>query len=630
MANRIGEQSATGVGSKRTATTAPSWVGKRVGRFRLVAELGRGAMGRVFRGEDTLLHRQVALKVLPKFVKRGNKTITVERLIGEARAAATLDHPNVVTVHEVNESGGVYYIAMELLEGGSLRELVKAAGPMDYPRACLMCADAADGLAQAHALGIVHRDVKPANLMLTRSGRCKVVDFGLARMDDASDFAAAIPESVGTPQFIAPELLRGVPASAQSDVYSLGATLWFLLTGHPPFMAQTEADLLRKHLEEPLPDLAALRPDLPPGLIQAVNKAMSKQPADRYESAAQFEKVLRVYTIAPESGTTASLGNLMSINEPAVPEPTYAAVAAPAAMRWRPTPIMLAAAGGGLVVFIVLLIVLLKALQPPPKTNSVAAAPANYLPPQRNESPSASSEQPQPQPQAADASEPPPLAPLRDDAKALSTRALQYARHGQFSQAASDYEKALQVDPSDIWRWYYRGCLAAYMGDQNAYRRTCKGMYQRFAGNSDPTSRDRTAKTSCALENSGIDPKDILVLAQTLPDDGGGNPDLMAWFSMCKGFALYRNGQFQQAIDMLQRAITPDHMPRSPTVLLIQAMAQWKAGQRTEARSTLHQATERLDTSLPKAGIDDLGSGGIENWLMAQTVRRQAEMLIQH
>ena len=624
MANRIGEQSATSVGSKRTATTAPSWVGKRVGRFRLVAELGRGAMGRVFRGEDTLLHRQVALKVLPKFVKRGNKTITVERLIGEARAAATLDHPNVVTVHEVNESGGVYYIAMELLEGGSLRELVKAAGPMDYPRACLMCADAADGLAQAHSLGIVHRDVKPANLMLTRSGRCKVVDFGLARMDDASDFAAAIPESVGTPQFIAPELLRGVPASAQSDVYSLGATLWFLLTGHPPFEARTEADLLRKHLEEPLPDLAALRPDLPPGLIQAVNKAMSKQPADRFQSAAQFEKVLRVYTIAPESGTSTSLGGLMSINEPAVPEPTYAAMPAPAGMGWRPTPVMLAAAGGGLVVFIVLLIVLLKALQPSPKTNSAAAIPANYSPPQRAESSSASPDQSP----APDSSEPPPLAPLREDAKALATRALQYARHGQFSQAASDYEKVLQIDPSDHWRWYYRGMLAAYMGDQTAYRRTCKGMYQRFAGDRDATFRDRTAKTCCALENSGVDPKDILALAQTLPDDGGNNADLAAWFNMCKGFALYRNGQYTQAIDMFQRAITPDSMPRSPTILLLQAMAQWKAGQRTEARSTLHQATERLDASLPKPGIDDLGTS-LENWLMAQTVRRQAEMLIQ-
>jgi len=623
MANRIGEQSATGVGSKRT-TTAPSWVGKRVGRFRLVAELGRGAMGRVFRGEDTLLHRQVALKVLPKFVRRGNKTITVERLISEARAAATLDHPNVVTVHEVNESGGVYYIAMELLEGGSLRDLIKAAGPMDYPRACLMCADAADGLAQAHALGIVHRDVKPANLMLTRSGRCKVVDFGLARMDDASDFAAAIPESVGTPQFIAPELLRGVPASAHSDLYSLGATLWFLLTGHPPFEARTEADLLRKHLEEPLPDLAALRPDLPPGLVQAVNKAMAKQPADRFESTAQFEKVLRVYTIAPESGTATSFGNLMSINEPTVPDPSY--MPAPAAAPWRPTPVMLAAAGGGLVVLVGLLVLLLHVLQPSPTVSSNASQPPAGAAPRAADPAPSGADAP---PQRADVAEAPPLAPLREDAKALSARAAQYARHGQFSQAAADYEKAIQIDPSDLWRWYYRGCLAAYMGDENAYRRTCKGMFQRFAASSDPTTRDRTAKTCCALENCGVDPKEILALAQTLPDDGGGNADFIAWFSMCKGMALYRTGQYQQAIDMLQRAHTPDLMPRSPTVLLVQAMAQWRAGQHAEAQSTLRQATQRLDSSLPKAGIDDLGTG-IENWLMCQTLRRQAEMLVQH
>src|SRR5579864_6649108 len=179
------------------SSAAPAWQGKRVGRFRLVAELGRGSMGRVLRAEDTLLHRQVAIKVLPKVLRRGSKTIAVERLLAEARAAATLDHPHVVTVYEVNESGGVYYIAMELLEGGSLRDIVKAAGPMDYQRACLLCADAADALAQAHASGIIHRDVKPANLLLTRNGRCKVADFGLARIDDAGDLSSVLPESVG-------------------------------------------------------------------------------------------------------------------------------------------------------------------------------------------------------------------------------------------------------------------------------------------------------------------------------------------------------------------------------------------------------------------------------------------------
>jgi serine/threonine-protein kinase len=298
------EEAIAPAGSERPAS--PPWLGKRVGHFKLIGLLGQGAMGRVFRVEDTLLRRFVALKVLPKSIKRGEKVVAIERLIHEAQAVATLDHPNVVTVYEVNESGGVYYIAMELAEGGSLRELVKAAGPLEYTRACLLCADAADALAHAHMLGIVHRDVKPANLMLTRTGRCKVTDFGLARGVENSDLSKPIPEAVGTPQFIAPELLRGDAATAQSDVYSLAATLWYLLTGRAIFDATSTPDLLQKHLDAPVPDITLLRPDVPATLGKAIMKALAKQPEDRFDSIAQFAKVLRVHTIPVESGGSSS------------------------------------------------------------------------------------------------------------------------------------------------------------------------------------------------------------------------------------------------------------------------------------------------------------------------------------
>lgn len=307
-------ESAVGADGK---SSAPAWLGKRVGHFKLIGLLGQGAMGRVFRVEDTLLRRYVALKVLPKSIKRNEKGIAIERLIHEAQACATLDHPNVVSVYEVNEAGGVYYIAMELAEGGSLRELVKAAGPLEFPRACLLCADAADALAHAHSLGIVHRDVKPANLMLTRSGRCKVTDFGLARGLESAELSKPIPEAVGTPQFIAPELLRGESASLHSDIYSLGATLWYLLTGRSVFEATSTADLLQKHLETPIPDLRNLRPDVPVSLSKAIQKALAKKPQDRFESAAQFAKVLRVHTIPVESS-----GSFASGNVPLNPEDT--------------------------------------------------------------------------------------------------------------------------------------------------------------------------------------------------------------------------------------------------------------------------------------------------------------------
>ena len=314
VADPLPIESATGADGK---SSAPAWLGKRVGHFKLIGLLGQGAMGRVFRVEDTLLRRYVALKVLPKSIKRNEKGIAIERLIHEAQACATLDHPNVVSVYEVNEAGGVYYIAMELAEGGSLRELVKAAGPLEFPRACLLCADAADALAHAHSLGIVHRDVKPANLMLTRSGRCKVTDFGLARGLESAELSKPIPEAVGTPQFIAPELLRGKSASLHSDIYSLGATLWYLLTGRSVFEATSTADLLQKHLETPIPDLRNLRPDVPVSLAKAIQKALAKKPQDRFESAAQFAKVLRVHTIPVESS-----GSFASGSVPLNPEDT--------------------------------------------------------------------------------------------------------------------------------------------------------------------------------------------------------------------------------------------------------------------------------------------------------------------
>jgi eukaryotic-like serine/threonine-protein kinase len=308
-AHKLREHSGAGAGASTGAgtTPTPAWMGKRVGRFRLIGLLGQGAMGRVFRAEDTMLRRQVALKVLPKTVKRGQRTVEAERLIREARAAATLEHPNAVQVFEVNEVGGVYYIAMELVEAGSLRDLVEGQGPIDHVRACQLAAEAADALAHAHQMGIVHRDVKPANLLLSRTGRLKVADFGLARVEDASDLSCFLAESVGTPQFVAPEILQGIAATAKSDLYSLGATLWYLLTGKPPFEAGTTEELLHKHVNAPLPNLKKLRPDLPDGLVRAINTSLAKDPACRHGTTEQFASALRVHTI-PVGASTQSLG----------------------------------------------------------------------------------------------------------------------------------------------------------------------------------------------------------------------------------------------------------------------------------------------------------------------------------
>jgi serine/threonine protein kinase len=326
----------TAVGSRSRVILAPKWLGKRVGRFKLLALLGQGAMGRVFRAEDTLMQRHVALKLLPRTVKRGGNSVGGEMLIREARAAASIEHPGAVQIYEINEAGDVYYIAMELLEGGSLRDLVKAAGPLDVTRACLLAAEAAETLSYAHSIGVVHRDVKPANLMLNRAGRCKVVDFGLARVDDPSDLTNFLAESVGTPQFIAPEILTGTPASAQSDMYSLGGTVWYLLTGHPPFEAGTSQELLQKHINCPLADLRSIRPDVPQGLADALARSLAKRPGERYPSMDQFAKVLRVHTI-PLAASAADMEAMATSG--IIPPPAPQAPQFPAASEATAAPV---------------------------------------------------------------------------------------------------------------------------------------------------------------------------------------------------------------------------------------------------------------------------------------------------
>jgi serine/threonine protein kinase len=275
----------------------PKWLGKRVGRFRLIGMIGRGAMGKVFRAEDIQLHRLAALKVIGSRSSRG-KTAgeKLEMLLREARSAAKLEHPNIVTVYEVNSAYDVHFIAMELVEGGNLKDVVQAAGPLDIARACQLVADAADALQHAHEQGVIHRDVKPANLMLTRNGRCKLGDFGLARITDTNDAVDYATGPVGTPQFVAPEVVQGYPATAMSDLYSLGATLFYLLTGSPPFPGENSREVIRKHMEELPPDVRTLRPEVPESLALTIWRSMSKEPAARFETVAHFAMALRQHS----------------------------------------------------------------------------------------------------------------------------------------------------------------------------------------------------------------------------------------------------------------------------------------------------------------------------------------------
>jgi serine/threonine protein kinase len=248
-------------------------------------------MGVVYQAFDPLIEREVAIKVLSPEVARTPSAL--QRFLGEARSIGRLNHPHVVSIYEINEANGIYYIVMELLNGGSVEDLAARTGLLPWQDACRITADAARGLAAAHAAGLVHRDVKPANLMLTASGTVKVVDFGLSKLQDAdhslSDAITRAGQLLGTPHFMSPEQFDGVAVDASTDTYGLGATLFRLLTGRFPFQdSGSIMQLMKAHLLQPVPNASGLVAEIPAECDRMIATAMSKLPADRYRSCNDF------------------------------------------------------------------------------------------------------------------------------------------------------------------------------------------------------------------------------------------------------------------------------------------------------------------------------------------------------
>jgi hypothetical protein len=255
----------------------------RVGNYIIERRLGSGGQADVFLARDVVLRRLVALKVLHRGAALSNP-----KVLDEARLVAKIDHPNIVRMHHVELSEGVWYMAMEYVDGGNLELRVSRAGALEPTRALRYAMVVADALAHAHEIGVVHRDVKPQNLLETRAGVIKLADFGLAGLRQDALETSKPMRILGTPQYLAPEMWLGENATARSDLYGLGATLFFMLAGRPPFAAKNVRDLRAAHLNEQ----PVFPPDVPAASVEIVSRCMAKNPGDRPASARELVEEL--------------------------------------------------------------------------------------------------------------------------------------------------------------------------------------------------------------------------------------------------------------------------------------------------------------------------------------------------
>ncbi len=274
-----------------------------LGKYKLLDHLGTGGMSAVYMAEHVNMQRRVAIKVLPQH--RINDSSYLARFYREARAAAALDHPNIVHAYDVDNQGDTHYLVMEFVQGLDLQQMVKRQGVLSYEAAADYIRQSAEGLAHAHRVGLIHRDVKPANLLVDPQGTVKVLDLGLARFADESQGSLTIAHDenvLGTADYLAPEqALNSHNVDTRADIYSLGCTLYFVLTGHPPFPDGTLPQRLMKHQTEEPASILKDRPDAPPELVTICRKMMSKSPDDRYQTATEASQALTQWLLAREN-----------------------------------------------------------------------------------------------------------------------------------------------------------------------------------------------------------------------------------------------------------------------------------------------------------------------------------------
>ncbi|MEJ2212249.1 MAG: protein kinase, partial [Anaerolineae bacterium] len=320
-------------------------VGQKFGPYEITAKVGEGGMAVVYKGYQQSLNRYVAIKVLRAELAQDKEF--VERFRREALSVADLSHPNILHVYDAGFSDGVYYIVMAYVDGGSLKEMVMR-GPMDMDYAISIVAQVADALQHAHQHGLVHRDVKPNNILMTRDGRPLLTDFGIAKAVHESTGLTRTGTSIGTPEYMAPEQIQGQKVDGRTDIYALGIVLYEMLTGWTPFSTTTPVATLYKQVNEPPPPLRQANINIPTWLEEVVLKALEKSPQDRFQQASDFAEALRQRQ-APASASTPA---------PTVIGRTAPRTEAPSKPRGRLVPVLI----GGIVLLVLALVAIVAAV----------------------------------------------------------------------------------------------------------------------------------------------------------------------------------------------------------------------------------------------------------------------------
>src|SRR5512140_3191403 len=278
-----------------------------LGRYRILGELGRGAMGTVYRALDPLIEREVAIKTLHPNLPADVVAEVRQRFLREAKSAGRLNHPNIVTIFDVGEQDGVAYMAMELLEGRSLQQILAESSRLPFQTIAEIVAQIADALDRAQQLGIVHRDVKPANIVISASGHAKLTDFGVAYVPAST--MTQTGTMIGSPRYMSPEQVLGLPIDPRSDIFSLGVVLYEMLAGRAPFVRPGDSTifpLINRIAAEPHPPVTQLDSSIPAAFEVILCKALAKKPEDRYQRAGEMAADLRnMRSLGPSSVASA-------------------------------------------------------------------------------------------------------------------------------------------------------------------------------------------------------------------------------------------------------------------------------------------------------------------------------------